>query len=49
MQALSSWFPVIDQLSPSMKAFCSIVGVTIVVAAVVVWVVSHSRKNRSPS
>ncbi|WP_213878708.1 hypothetical protein [Pseudomonas sp. dw_358] len=49
MQALSSWFPVIGQLSPSMKAFISIVGVTLVVGAVVFYVVSHSRKNTPES
>ncbi|WPO97955.1 hypothetical protein SFA35_14990 [Pseudomonas sp. HR96] len=45
MQQLSQWFPWIDQMPPSLKAFCGIAVATVVAAAVVIFVVVQSRRN----
>jgi len=45
MQQLSKWFPLIDQMSPSMKGLCSVVFATVVACTVVVFVVFRGRKN----
>jgi hypothetical protein len=45
MHTLSNWFPLIDQMSPSMQALCSIVGVTTLVCAVVVFIVLRGKKG----
>lgn len=47
MHTLSQWFPMIDQMPDSLKAFCSIVAATVVVGATVVFVVVRSRRNAS--
>ena len=45
MQTLSKWFPLIDQMPPSLKAFCSIAVVTVVICSVVAFIVFHGRKD----
>jgi tellurite resistance protein TehA-like permease len=47
MYTLSNWFPALNQLSPSMQAFCSIAGVTLLVCAVVVFIVRRGRKDKN--
>jgi hypothetical protein len=44
---LAEWFPFIDQMSPSMKGFCSIAFATIVALTVVVFVVFRGRRGGS--
>jgi hypothetical protein len=45
MQQLSKWFPLIDQMSPSMKGLCSIAFATVVACTVVVYVVFRGRNH----
>jgi len=45
MEFLSTLFPFIAQMPESMKAFCAIGGVTLVVCSVVVFVVLRGRKD----
>jgi hypothetical protein len=44
---LSQWFPLLDQVSPGVKALVSIAIVTALVCSVVVYVVFHGRKGDS--
>lgn len=45
MEQLSKWFPLIDQMPASLKAFCTIAGATIVVGSVVLFVVLRGRRD----
>lgn len=47
MTELAKWFPVIDQMSPSMKGLCSVAFATIVALSVVVFIVFRGHKGGS--